>query len=225
MADEKQAIASLEKRIDNQMRKIRTSNVVTIGIGMVIILAFVIYFSILGPMVRQLTDERELSAMVVEQGRQYIPELRARAATRVQTDTIPLVERGVDMLLDQVTPRRVALEDALKQEVDGYMNQWRGALDERVAIALDQNADEIRAQILNLLNNEGLEETEDALYSAIEPMFTAPEMEHELEAYAMTLHALNRRMERIVHTSNLSEEERIERAILVALKEFSDRSR
>lgn len=224
MADAKTNADRIEKRLDATISKLERGQKINTVIGVILIVVLLGYFGWLISMVKDIATPQSVSELVMGKGREIIPEARKNLSNQLTDNAEKYINEAVDEVLASVPQiRREAHKFAL-QQADKYIRQVRGGLEDMMDKAIESHSAEISLLIEELQTVEGTREFEETLYEILMVPVREEGTHVEIEAYGLALVELSNKLERLANDQDLTESERVERDIIIALKEFSDRS-
>ena len=224
MADTKSNADRIEKRLDETIAKLEKGQRINTIIGIVLIVVILGYFGFLISQVRGLSTPESVSEIATGYARERIPDMRQGLSDQLTQNAGKYINDAIDQALQTVPDVRRKAHQVAIQQSDKYMNQVRTELEKMMDQALEQNSAEISLLIDELQTVEGTQEFEDTLYKILMEPIEEGNLHVDIQAYGVALMELSNKLERIANDRDLGESERIERDLIVALKEFSNRS-
>lgn len=224
MADSNAALSRMEERIDKQIAHHRRARNITLGIGAALIVVLIAYFSFLTSLVRNLMTPESVSEIAVDYAERSLPELRQEITTALRDNADEYLDTAVDQLVAFVPEGRAFTERWARENFDLYLRELDVTINELADYAIDAHGDQVR-EMLDLLDDDiNMPALEEELFTLLMDPVYQSNAHVDLRAYGIALSDLATRLERLVEGENLSESERIERDIVIALKQISIRS-
>lgn len=225
MADNVAVADRLEKNLDEHIAKIERSQKVTIAIGVILALVMVGYFSYMKSQVTKMTNPDDLSGILIDMVDKQIPVLTKSATDELSKSAEANINEGINAGL--------ALIPELRKDANIYVNSKVGEIlthadklhDEAMDEVLAAKRDEIRIIVDEIDKHDDQEALNKAMYEMLSEPFNKPELKMDVEAYGMALDMLAQKLERLRTAKDLTPDEVIERDLMIALKEISDRSK
>lgn len=224
MADASASVERLERRLDEQMAKHAKSQKITIGIGVVLVIILIGYFSWLTAMVKDLMQPESVGDMVIAEIDTRIPQIREELTQELETRSDALLEEGVKELQAFIPKARVQLRDYAIKEFDALMVQTRAQLNAFAEYTIELHEDRVREMMQQLDSDAKIPELEETMYEVFMDPIRGSQAEADIRAYGIALLEISEKVDKLAKNEELTETERIEREILVALKELSNRS-
>lgn len=220
-----QALAdALERRMDEQIQKAAKSQRLTLIVGGLLILFIAGYLTILHGYVADLTTPESLSVMVTEKTKAMIPEVAAEM-TKQGVANAPQVVGGVlDTALEQIPPMRREAELKINEFATNTLDSIEKQLNEITEYAYKNDAGDLRKFIKDINTDPGQAEFADYLYKMFSEPVQEPSVKSNVEAMTATLHSVREHLEHLLDGQALTDEEKVELNLFVALRELSRRS-
>ncbi|MCB2156679.1 hypothetical protein KQI84_17520 [bacterium] len=224
MADAKANADRIEKRLDETISKLERGQRINTILGIVLIVVIMGYFGWLISKVNDLTTPESVSELVMGMAREQIPDARKGLSEQLTENAEGYINDAFDEVLSSAPDLRREAHKFALQQADKYMKQIRTELESMMDQAIEMHSEEISLLIAELQTVEGTQEFEDTLYQILMAPIQEENVHVDIQAYGVALEELANKMQRLAEAKDLTESERIERDILIALKEFSDRS-
>lgn len=224
MADTQTVANRLERRLEDQVTRYQKAQRNTILIGLVPLLIIVIYFSILISQVNDLTRPQSVSDMAVGYASEKLPELRRTLTNDLTQNADKYLNAAADELLASLADGRREIEQFATKEFAGYLAQLKGDVYDLADYTFETHSERIHEMLTYLESNEDTSEFEDEMVAMLTADIYASNAHVDLRAYALTLDELAQKVDRLRRGEAQDEAERLERELLVALKELSNRS-
>jgi hypothetical protein len=224
MADAKTTAAGIEARLDQSIEKQAKAQRTNIVVGVILLAVVLGYFTVLNFMVRDAVTPDSIAEVAVGYAEEEIPKLTAELRRDVAGRADTLVNQAVDQGLNLLPEVRKQAESFILSETRIHMAKAESEINALTDFAFDNHGEDVRGLIADLSSNEGQIALETELYDMLTALFMESNVKVDIEGYGLTLLHMNDKLLRLRDANDLTEAEKIERDIIVALREFSDRS-
>lgn len=225
MADTKATIDNLEKRIEAQIGRHNSAKRATVTIYAILIVVILGFYMVqVIPNVKKATEPKFIADIAVSAAEDNIPKVRAQVSQQLQTKAPEYVSEFIDHGLAEVPRLREDFEAELMRKVKAELALTEVELGHFVDYAYEKHGDQIRPIIKELDAAKTSEEIEAVLFELLKQPFDHQDLRVELETYGIALQGLAEHLHYLRTEGNLDEIQRLEREVIVVLKEISDRS-
>lgn len=224
MADAKASAERLERRIDEQLQSAERSQKVTLGIGLVLIVVLIAYFSFMTTQVKDLMQPDSVADMAADYVEKQIPQARAALTKQAEANADKYIQDAVDEIKARIPDGRKQLESYALGFLNDLLIDLDLQLNEFTAYAIAENEDRVNDWMNYLQDDDGAAALEDELYKTFMEPVEASTLKADLKAYGIALQELASKVERLKNNDQLTKSEVVERDILIALKVLSERS-
>ncbi|MEQ8818718.1 MAG: hypothetical protein RLY93_00600 [Sumerlaeia bacterium] len=229
MADEKKLLNTIEERIEEKADTARSRLAVTVGVGVVLCLIIVFYFSWLNSKLTPSVTPDALANMAVSYiDEEIMPQVRPTVTQQLRSSAPTVVESAADQMVQTIPTGRKAIEDFLIEQTDQSLIEAEQKLDQLALTALRQSPDQLRAttkRLTALLSDDSkpLSQVEQELYDLILDRYEGSEAQAQLQHSLDTLQQLENKLNELKSTENPTEIQKAQLRFLQTMREFVNR--
>lgn len=224
MADAKASAERIERRIDEQLQNAEKSQKVTLGIGLVLIVVLIAYFTFMTGKVKDLMQPESVAQLAAHYAEEHVPKAREALTTQVEQNADKYIKDAVAEIKARIPDGRKQLESVATNVFNDLLRDLDAQLNEMTDYAIEVHQDRVNDWMNYLQDDDGAAALEDELYKTfMEPIETST-LKSDLKAYGIALQELADKVDRLKAGVELTKSEVVERDILIALKVLSERS-
>ncbi|MBM79462.1 MAG: hypothetical protein CMJ78_02565, partial [Planctomycetaceae bacterium] len=207
-----------QNRIHQIQGKIRTSNLITLVVGVVALAAVAGYFYYGYNKANELLDNELLTSAAISMAEDQLPEVRRSVQEQIITSAPEWAAQLSDQAVSAMPKVRTELEDYVIEQTEDVLGQVEVMTADQFRRILQDNRQTLQEGFTALADDEDLSDaTLQQIESALEKELQN-DMQESAGTVLETLTMLNERIERLKGGVGLSAEEKIERRVLMRAK-------
>ncbi len=224
-ANETKKLADLELEIDGQIAKVRRERRLVLGVGLFLWLFIMMYFGYFARQIAAAMQPKilggyitgEVSHFVMTLSEQYAKEAE-KLAPDYATNIFASIEGNIPVARKEAQMFLLGWFEEQFTRVDGLLTRM---MDDVITTHLA----EIKPMVSKLDTPEGKKAFEDYVTSIIAAPLKSEQMKMDIENVNVTLDMLVNRLQRLANGTGLTAEEKNERELLLAFREYMTRNK
>jgi hypothetical protein len=216
-------LSTLETELDTQITKTRRERRMVILIGMCLWLFVILYFSYFANQLKNMVEPKVIGGYVTGQLCDFMHS--------ISSDYAKTAERMAPVYTAEVSATIIANIPVVRREVQMFILGWfedrfddiDGVLCKLLDAVMQDHLEDLKPLIANCSNPEGRKALEAYLASIIAAPLEHPELKSDIENVNVTLNFMVGHLQRLASGTNLTAEDKRERELLIAFREFVNR--
>jgi hypothetical protein len=220
-----QKINALAAKIDAQANKARTTQVVTIVVGLVFVVVLLGYFAYMSSLTRQALEPEGVANVLSDAVTSRVKGVNKEAQSFIKSEAPKIMNDVITRAIDEQIPGwRANLEAAIKEQSSELLQKYEDEIYKGVDETLAKYGENLKTFAANLRTEEGTKEFEDAIYKVIDEAINMQEIRMDVEMYGEALQTIDGMLERLVTGEDLSQDEQALLRLLGVIREITRRS-
>ena len=224
MSDANDRVEKLVGKIDSEIKKKKNTLLTTVIGGAIILIIIIVYYNAyVMRHVPNMVKPEELMQM----GRFKVQEVLPQVSKEMEADLkkrAPEVARySRRQIMSGIPESRKYLEKQFIAETEKAIDDLVTEFDKMVTQSVSENREVVVGFMKDIQNDEKKKQVEEQIFQSLKMHFEEPQIKADLDAYTKVLKRLNKKINYMYETKELTEEEKIVLDIIYAMRELAKR--